>query len=132
VRFSLRAKYRYGTERVERERTSVVGGVSADVVREAKYHGSACTRGDRPLGICAQQRTRGKRATAGRRVIDRCPVKRDLGQVSISSLRPGDGQPRKQLRHAGAVKDADADILPAERLSACVVRPGPWTHMHQS
>ena len=39
-----------GTERVERGRTSVVGGVRADVVREGKRQGCACTRGDRPLG----------------------------------------------------------------------------------
>src|SRR5207248_7624210 len=59
---------RNGTVRAERGRTSVVeGGVRADVVREGKHQGSACIRGDRPLGGRAPQRRRrdGKRATAG-------------------------------------------------------------------
>ena len=106
---------RNGTKRVERGRTSVVGGVRVDVVHEAKRQGCACTRGDRPLGIRAQQGTGAKRA-GGWCVVDRGTAHRDLGQVAISTLRPAHGQPRKPLRHAGVVKERDLDILPAERL----------------
>jgi threonine dehydrogenase-like Zn-dependent dehydrogenase len=71
----------------------------------------------RPLGRRAQQRTGGKRATTGRRVIDHVPVELDLLQVAISSLRQVMDRPAMKegfdvaLEMSGNPK-AFADILP--------------------
>ena len=109
---------RKGTERVEDERTSVVVSHRVDVVLEGKLNGVGFARGDRSLGRRAQQRTGGKRATAGWRVIDRGPVELDAVQVAIRTLRPGDGQPRHHLVHRRIVLDAHRDVLLAQRLAS--------------
>ena len=57
---------RKGTERIERQRTSVVAGVLVDVVLEGKLHGVGFARDDRSLGRrVPSSELGGKRATAG-------------------------------------------------------------------
>jgi len=110
-------QHRNAAKRVERGRTGIVAGVRADVVLEHKRHRCGSTvGGDRPLRRRTEQRTRVKRATTGRRVINGGRAHRDLGQVAISSLRPGHGQSRKNLVDRSIVLESDRDFVRAERL----------------
>src|SRR5213080_169940 len=118
VRCSL-WQHRNAAKWVERGRTRIVAGVRADVVVERKRQGCGSTvGGDRPLRRRTEQRTRVKRATTGRRVIDGDRAHRDLGQVAISSLRPGHGQSRKNLVDRSIVLENDRDFGRAERLGS--------------
>ena len=118
VRCSL-WQHRNAAKRVERGRTSIVAGVRADVVLERKRQGCGSTvGGDRPLRRRTEQRARVKRATTGRRVIDGDRAHRDLGQVAISSLRPGHSQSRKNLVDSSIVLESDRDFVRAERLGS--------------
>ena len=86
---------------------------------ERKRQGCGSTvGGDRPLRCRTEQRTRVKRATTRRRVIDGGRAHRDLGQIAISSLRPGHGQSRKNLVDRSIVLESDRDFVRAERLGS--------------
>lgn len=83
VRCSL-WQHRNAAKRVERGRTSIVAGVRADVVLERKRQGCGSTvGGDGSLRRPTEQRTRVKRATTGRRVVDGGRAHRDPGQLPL-------------------------------------------------